>query len=413
MFRKFRTLYPLAVALLLSTAIVAAAQDAICPAIVQTALAATDEACAETGRNQACYGNINLEAEPQEGIEAFEFTAPGDLVDVAGVQTLRLSPLDEETNVWGVALLKLQANLPDTLPGQNVTFLLFGDVEIQNAVPSNVEGVTSPEIPQFPPMQAFYFKTGANDAPCAEAPDSGILIQTPAGAGKIQLTMNGADVLLGSTAYIQAQPGGEMSIILLEGEAEVQAQGESVTVPAGTYTTLEVDADLNVSGAPAEAQPYDPQALAALPVSLLERPVTMGAEAEATPDPSSTAGGLNPVPGTWTSVFSNLATEGCPAIVTEALQSAPVQDSALGSTFTIPEGEFTLEAVYAANAFEVMDGMTLSNPEPGVHVIDFNIEGATSRFEIRVISPTHMEGVMVASAEGCTIHYTFVMDAIE
>ena len=30
--------------------------------------------------------------------------------------------------------MKLQANLPDSLPGQNVTFLMFGDVQIQNAV---------------------------------------------------------------------------------------------------------------------------------------------------------------------------------------------------------------------------------------------------------------------------------------
>src|SRR5690606_20836366 len=35
---------------------------------------------------------------------------------------------------WGVALMQIQANLPDTLPGQNVTFLLFGDVTIEEEV---------------------------------------------------------------------------------------------------------------------------------------------------------------------------------------------------------------------------------------------------------------------------------------
>ena len=30
-------------------------------------------------------------------------------------------------------------------------------------------------------MQAFYFRSGIGDAPCAEAPNSGILIQTPEG----------------------------------------------------------------------------------------------------------------------------------------------------------------------------------------------------------------------------------------
>jgi hypothetical protein len=41
-----------------------------CPAIVQAALAATHQACAATGGNQACYGNVTLSAVPQAGITA-------------------------------------------------------------------------------------------------------------------------------------------------------------------------------------------------------------------------------------------------------------------------------------------------------------------------------------------------------
>ena len=37
------------------------------------------------------------------------------------------------------------------------------------------------------------------------------LIQTPQGAGKIALSVDGADITLGSTAYFQAQPSGEMT----------------------------------------------------------------------------------------------------------------------------------------------------------------------------------------------------------
>jgi hypothetical protein len=51
-----------------------------------------------------------------------------------------LQPLSGD--IWGVALMRLQANIPETLPGQNVTFLLFGDVEIRNAVETNVEPIT-------------------------------------------------------------------------------------------------------------------------------------------------------------------------------------------------------------------------------------------------------------------------------
>jgi hypothetical protein len=111
-----------------------AAQDEVCTAIIQEALAVVGEACAATGRNQACYGNIQLAVTPREGAAAFTFDQPGDLIDITDVQTLRLSALDTDDSTWGVALMQLQANLPATLPGQNVTFLLFGDVEMENAV---------------------------------------------------------------------------------------------------------------------------------------------------------------------------------------------------------------------------------------------------------------------------------------
>ena len=138
----FRKLYWLTFVLGFSVSAVAVAQGD-CPTIVQQALTSASTACDATGRNQACYGNINLSAQPQTGVVNFSFTQPGDLVDVAGIQSLTLSPLDQAQDIWGVALMKLQANLPDTLPGQNVTFLLFGDVEIQNAVSSNVDDVGS------------------------------------------------------------------------------------------------------------------------------------------------------------------------------------------------------------------------------------------------------------------------------
>jgi uncharacterized protein YraI len=118
------------------------AQAATCPEIVQAALDATDEQCSATERNQACYGNVNLAATPQRGIEDFTFGTPGDIVAVSAVGSLSLSSKIEETGEWGVALMQLQANIPDTSPGQNVTFLLFGDVQITNGVESNAEPVT-------------------------------------------------------------------------------------------------------------------------------------------------------------------------------------------------------------------------------------------------------------------------------
>ncbi|MEP7294109.1 MAG: SH3 domain-containing protein, partial [Chloroflexota bacterium] len=124
----------------------ASAQSETCSAIVEQALAEVDQDCAATGRNQACYGYVSLEATPREGAVNFLFDKQGDLANVADLDTLSLSALDAANDQWGIALLKLQANLPDTLPGQNVTFLLFGDVQLENAVdpvdPNAPEAVT-------------------------------------------------------------------------------------------------------------------------------------------------------------------------------------------------------------------------------------------------------------------------------
>jgi hypothetical protein len=356
-----------------------AAQELTCPIIVQTALQAADDSCTEIGRNQVCYGNVRLQAELQPEASELTFQQAGDIVDVGIVKSLSLSSMNIGIGEWGVALMRVQANLPDTLPGQNVTFLLFGDVVIENAVPTNVEeptpaptatptlievsasnsvnvrgepsrdgavvGSLAPgeigmvdgrndagdwlhivfedgsggwifaeivtvngdvsllpvieaevadsvldtvddALPEqsFGPMQAFYFRTGGGDAPCAEAPDSGILIQTPQGAGKVDLLANEVAISLGSTVYLQAQASGDMIVNVVEGQATVTAFGTTVVAPAGTRVRIPLDADLAASGVPVGPEPYDAAGLVALPVSLLPDVITV-----AVPLPASEA----------------------------------------------------------------------------------------------------------------------------
>ena len=71
--------------------------------------------------------------------------------------------------------------------------------------------VVQPGQPQFGPMQAFYLTTGIGDAGCNEAPESGVLIQTPEGVSEVTFNINGVDVAMGSTVLFQAQPDAAMS----------------------------------------------------------------------------------------------------------------------------------------------------------------------------------------------------------
>lgn len=241
--------------------VVIAQEDTTCSAIVQQALAVTAEACTAAGRNQACYGNLDLVAEPQAGVTDLNFDDTGDIEDVARISALRLSKFNEETGAWGVALMKLRANLPDTLPGQNVIVLLFGSVELMQD--PNAEGLQ--------PMQAFYFRAGVGDAPCAEAPDSGILIQTPQGAGLIDLRVNEVSIRLGSTAYLQA--GESLTISVIEGAAQVTVGDTLQIVPAGGKVSVPLDENLAASGPPTDPEPYSMNEVRNVPAQALERPV--------------------------------------------------------------------------------------------------------------------------------------------
>jgi len=148
-------------AFLFITPFVAFTQDGECTTFVKQALAATDKVCTDTGRNEACYGHISLNAQPQAQDPTFKFSEVGDKVDVARVSRLRLSPMDVKTDVWGVALLKVQADIPNTMPDTNVSVLVFGDVELENAIPDPVfvdtivAGPSNANIRRQPSNRAF------------------------------------------------------------------------------------------------------------------------------------------------------------------------------------------------------------------------------------------------------------------
>ena len=250
--------------LCLSTILVFAQND--CPAIVQTALDAVDQLCESAGRNQACYGNFLIETTAQADASNFSFSQVGDVVDVNQIQSLRLNPMNEEAGTWGVALMRLQANIPDTLPGQNVTFLLFGDVEITTNAGATQAG-------DLNPMQAFYLRSGIGDAGCAEAPENGLLVQTPDGVNEVAFNVNGVDVAMGSTVFFTAQPEQQMRIRTLEGSAVTKIGGQVQAILEGTQVDIPVDIDLIVNGLPELPIAYDLDELVDLPLDVLEREI--------------------------------------------------------------------------------------------------------------------------------------------
>ena len=117
-----------------------------CPALVQQALDAVGNSCGGLSRNSACYGFNRVNATFSGDVGDDFFSKPADQTSLKTLQTIDTAGLNEQLNEWGVAVMSVQANIPDTLPGQAVSFILLGDVTVDNAVPANqaVEPAANP-----------------------------------------------------------------------------------------------------------------------------------------------------------------------------------------------------------------------------------------------------------------------------
>src|SRR5438045_671486 len=97
------------------------AEDNVCQQILTRAMERLDQLCGGIARSQACYANNLVKSEPN-GDAQLKFDTTGDIAAIKDIRTMVTSPLDAQQGTWGLSLMKLQANLPDSLPGQNVTF---------------------------------------------------------------------------------------------------------------------------------------------------------------------------------------------------------------------------------------------------------------------------------------------------
>ncbi|HAE58801.1 MAG TPA: hypothetical protein DCG54_04645, partial [Anaerolineae bacterium] len=107
------------------TATALAANDIACKKLVEQAMSETDKFCKDIGTNQLCYGNFSVDAELAEGTSE-KFSQRGDVIDVDILRRLSAAPLDLVRQAWGIAVFKVTANLPRSLPGQTITLLVFG-----------------------------------------------------------------------------------------------------------------------------------------------------------------------------------------------------------------------------------------------------------------------------------------------
>jgi len=196
-----------------------------CAAIMQKAYKALDGACNTLTRNFMCYGHDAVRAEfDPELAQQPTFIKSGDNAPILAFRELYTLPMDITTGTWGLSLLKVQANLPDTAPGQNIVFMIFGDVHVTNGSGD---------------MSAFYFTSGLGQTACKQPPPDGLIVRSPKGT-RVQFTANGVKLNIGSTVVLRAVKAGKMHIALVEGSAYVTAKGATQILQPGQSTSVQL-----------------------------------------------------------------------------------------------------------------------------------------------------------------------------
>jgi hypothetical protein len=311
--RQFRRFSPFGiVTVLLAVVWAVMAQAGSCPTLVEQALSSLGDNCDALDRNSACYGFNQVDSTFFTEVDPGFFSQPSDRSELTNLQSIQTAALDIDNDVWGIAVMNALANVPNTLPGQAVTFLLLGDAQVENrvepqsailpseplpvSVKTNASARSGPgantnvvavlltgteleadaisrngqwlrvvvndrvawvarsdlEFDTEPlsqlrmvtentrtPMQAFYFSTGTGQPACNEAPDV-VTIQSRENL-RVNLTVNGAEVGVGSTISFK-QTGDATGVIVV--------QEGSLTLPDGTVVEAvqSVDVDLDEEG---------------------------------------------------------------------------------------------------------------------------------------------------------------------
>lgn len=360
---------------LLSMVNLVSAQDS-CSADVNDAIAVLNDTCFAIGRNQVCYGNGDIVVIPASDA-VINFAIPGDSAAVSDIDTLNLSPFEADFAEWGVAVLVLQADLPDTLPGQNVTMLLFGDASLSN------DG------------GAYYFTSGIGSPTCNQAPN-GMLIQTPEGVGEVKITVNGIEISLGSTAYLATLAEDILTFALLEGNSTLSVEESDIVLEGEQFTTIELDEEGNATGEFSEAEDIADLELPQLPIILLP-------ESPDENDSSPVSGDvIIPASGEWLSTIDLFNFEGnCSVMVDETLIRDMIEGFGFSDTITqvynFNQDEFDINDVFNTDEFANAGlDFAYDNPEPNVHVLSFSAAETTSvSYTWRIISEDRIEGEIV------------------
>ncbi len=205
------------------TATALAERNASCQAVINTAIQASENYCGGTGSNNVCYGNTTIQAELVPGVNQ-RFSKRGDIISVNGLRRLSAAPLSPDNNEWGIAVFKVIANLPRSLPGETITMVVFGNTMLDNDSGN---------------LELFYFSSELGQVNCEKVPFDGLMITSPGGSG-VRFNVNGSELTIMGDASLKAYKDGQMEVSLYKGSGRIVSNGQEQYFGAGQKVTVDL-----------------------------------------------------------------------------------------------------------------------------------------------------------------------------
>jgi hypothetical protein len=323
--------------------------------------------------------NANLRALPDAASQIVGVFAPGQTFIVNGRtedgEWLRVRFINDQ---GGVQLGWMASGLIET--AEDLT-------ELEEVLP---EALTDESPLQYGPMQAFYFRSGMDDAPCEAAPNSGVMIQTPEGQASVTLWIDEVIIELDGTTYLQAEADGDLVAYSLDGTVSLTADGETRTAVEGTQITVPLNDTLGAAGSPTEPEAYDVDDVQSLPTDLLPETIEIA-------EPLAAGEGV-PASGNWQFTW-NETSKTCPdGSVWTFENGAPAPLS------ITPDGEAVNfgGGVYNRSAVGVY-GRSYVDDEGNLHQVTMNVSA---------IDRIAGESIIDLAVTPCTLTVPFTMQLI-
>ncbi|HET9909001.1 MAG TPA: hypothetical protein VFQ23_20290, partial [Anaerolineales bacterium] len=220
------------------TATALAQRNASCQVLIDKAIQSSSGFCGQTGSNNVCYGNTTIQAELAPGVTQ-RFSERGDILPVGDLRRLTAAPLNLQTEEWGIAVFKVIANLPRSLPGETVTMVVFGNTTIDK---------------QSGGLESFYFFSELGQIACEAVPSDGLMLTSPDGGG-LRINVNGTELTLKGDANLKAVKNGEMEVSLFRGSGRIVSNGQEQYFGAGQQVSVDLGGENGVQSVSGPSAP--------------------------------------------------------------------------------------------------------------------------------------------------------------